>query len=210
MKVLVMTDEPALKTALLAALLDVGVELTEESQEADVTLLDMCPEFNYDQLAQVTNRGANNVILWGRSIEVGMAYQASQIGVKGFVSKLDTVVQQADQLVKAGEGAIAWSDALVREMLGPQAKRVPLTHREGQLIIQLCRGAANKEIAHNMGITEGTVKIYLSRLFTKLNVSSRLELALYGLRAFGTPSEPSAPMVAPRTVFLPATTQRAA
>jgi hypothetical protein len=41
----------------------------------------------------------------------------------------------------------------------------------------LRQGLRNKQIAAEMGITEGTVKIYLFRLFHKLNVRNRFELA---------------------------------
>lgn len=40
----------------------------------------------------------------------------------------------------------------------------------------------NKEIATALNISEGTVKVYLSRLFQKLGVKDRFELALYGLK----------------------------
>jgi hypothetical protein len=40
----------------------------------------------------------------------------------------------------------------------------------------------NKEIATALTISEGTVKVYLSRLFQKLGVKDRFELALYGLK----------------------------
>jgi hypothetical protein len=40
----------------------------------------------------------------------------------------------------------------------------------------------NKEVATALNISEGTVKVYLSRLFQKLGVKDRFELALYGLK----------------------------
>ena len=46
----------------------------------------------------------------------------------------------------------------------------------------LAQGLRNKEIAFSLQIGEGTVKVYLSRLFRKLGVSDRFELALYGLK----------------------------
>jgi hypothetical protein len=46
----------------------------------------------------------------------------------------------------------------------------------------LAQGLRNKEIAWSMGISEGTVKVYLSRLFTKVGASDRFELALLALR----------------------------
>jgi Bacterial regulatory proteins, luxR family len=40
----------------------------------------------------------------------------------------------------------------------------------------------NREISTILQISEGTVKVYLSRLFQKLNVKDRFELALVGLK----------------------------
>lgn len=54
---------------------------------------------------------------------------------------------------------------------------VHLTRRESQIDFLIYRGAKNKEIGAALGISEGTVKVYLSRLFRKLGISSRLELA---------------------------------
>ncbi|HSW49254.1 MAG TPA: LuxR C-terminal-related transcriptional regulator, partial [Bryobacteraceae bacterium] len=44
------------------------------------------------------------------------------------------------------------------------------------------QGLKNKEIAATLFISEGTVKVYLSRLFQKLGVKDRFELALFGLK----------------------------
>jgi DNA-binding CsgD family transcriptional regulator len=62
------------------------------------------------------------------------------------------------------------------------ARRYSLTRREGQLVTLLAQGLKNKEIATSLNISEGTVKVYLSRLFQKLGVKDRFELALYGLK----------------------------
>jgi DNA-binding CsgD family transcriptional regulator len=59
---------------------------------------------------------------------------------------------------------------------------VALTKRESQLVALLSQGLKNKEIASTLQISEGTVKVYLSRLFQKVGVKDRFELALYGLR----------------------------
>jgi DNA-binding CsgD family transcriptional regulator len=59
---------------------------------------------------------------------------------------------------------------------------VSLTQREGQLVTLLSQGLKNKEIATTLMISEGTVKVYLSRLFQKVGVKDRFELALFGLK----------------------------
>ncbi len=60
-----------------------------------------------------------------------------------------------------------------------------LTAREAELVTLLASGLRNKEIAYALGITEGTVKVYLSKLFSKIGVSDRFELALFALRTIG-------------------------
>ena len=71
------------------------------------------------------------------------------------------------------------------------ARRVALTQREGQLVSLLSQGLKNKEIATTLMISEGTVKVYLSRLFQKVGVKDRFELALFGLKNLTTGQLPS-------------------
>jgi len=53
-----------------------------------------------------------------------------------------------------------------------------LTQREREVANLAANGASNQLIADNCGISERTVKAHLSAVFTKLNVSDRLQLAL--------------------------------
>jgi DNA-binding CsgD family transcriptional regulator len=58
-------------------------------------------------------------------------------------------------------------------------KRVSFSTREKQVVELLAQGLKNKEIAAAMNLAEGTVKVYLSRLFKKTKVRDRFELMLY-------------------------------
>jgi two-component system, NarL family, nitrate/nitrite response regulator NarL len=51
-----------------------------------------------------------------------------------------------------------------------------------EIISYIGRGAPNKDIAAFCGIAPDTVKHHLSSIFTKVGVSSRLELALFAVR----------------------------
>jgi DNA-binding NarL/FixJ family response regulator len=64
------------------------------------------------------------------------------------------------------------------------SRQVSLSRRESQLVSMLARGLKNKEISHELGITEGTVKVYLSHLFTKSGAKDRFSLTLLGLKNF--------------------------
>ena len=57
-----------------------------------------------------------------------------------------------------------------------------LTFREKQ-IVELVSGAKlNKEIAYELKLAEGTIKEYLNRIFRKLQVKNRTELAIWAIR----------------------------
>lgn len=56
-----------------------------------------------------------------------------------------------------------------------------LTVQETRIVWLICDGLRNSAIAKAMGLAEGTVKEYLNRLFRKLGVSSRTELAVWAI-----------------------------
>jgi two-component system nitrate/nitrite response regulator NarL len=62
-----------------------------------------------------------------------------------------------------------------------------LTSRETDIISLLAEGQSNKLIAHNLGISEGTVKLHVKAVLRKLGVHSRVEAAVLavenGMRA---------------------------
>lgn len=58
-----------------------------------------------------------------------------------------------------------------------------LTYREHDVLRSLIRGATNKEIAHELFISEKTVKSHLNKVFKKLNVSRRLEAILCAIKS---------------------------
>jgi two-component system nitrate/nitrite response regulator NarL len=63
------------------------------------------------------------------------------------------------------------------------AKKQPrLSTKERVVITYITEGKRNKEIAYMLGTTEQVIKNYLRKIYYKLGVSDRLELALYALR----------------------------
>jgi len=57
---------------------------------------------------------------------------------------------------------------------------VSLTLNEQRLVRMVMRGGTNREIAARLGLREQTVKNHLSRVFRKVGVRNRVELAIYG------------------------------
>ncbi len=56
-----------------------------------------------------------------------------------------------------------------------------LSFREKQVVHLIIQGKANKEIAFELLLTEGTIKEYLNRIFRKVEVKNRTELAVWAL-----------------------------
>jgi DNA-binding NarL/FixJ family response regulator len=56
-----------------------------------------------------------------------------------------------------------------------------LTAREEQVVALVADGLSNRDIAHELHLSEHTVKKYLFRIFEKVGVSSRVELVLYAV-----------------------------
>lgn len=63
-----------------------------------------------------------------------------------------------------------------------EPERDALTPREREVLEMLAEGLSNKEIAWRMNISEHTVKFHLASVFAKLDVSTRTEAVMQGLR----------------------------
>lgn len=57
-----------------------------------------------------------------------------------------------------------------------------LSFREKQIAQLVCQAKLNKEIAFELHLTEGTIKEYLNRIFRKLEVKNRTQLAIWTMR----------------------------
>src|ERR1035437_8735438 len=57
-----------------------------------------------------------------------------------------------------------------------------LTKRQSQVVHWISEGLPNREISLKLGISEHTVSNYLFRIFNKLGVSNRLDLARYAIK----------------------------
>jgi two-component system nitrate/nitrite response regulator NarL len=57
-----------------------------------------------------------------------------------------------------------------------EAPNTPLSAREREVLRHICEGLANKAIAHQMGVSENTVKSFVQHLFQKTGVRSRAQL----------------------------------
>jgi two-component system nitrate/nitrite response regulator NarL len=63
--------------------------------------------------------------------------------------------------------------------ISKQAVAASLTYRENQVLQLLSQGLMNKEIAHRLGLTEKTVKHYMTELMQKMKARNRVEAVLF-------------------------------
>ena len=122
-------------------------------------------------------------IVWGVSMTEAEALRFLQAGASGIVRKgaeLQTIMSCIGT-VAAGR---SWmEDTLFRDAVRPERyPRSELTAREQQVLELVEQGFKNKEIARELGIRPGTVKIHLKHLFEKTGVRGRYGLALNGIR----------------------------
>jgi two-component system, NarL family, nitrate/nitrite response regulator NarL len=69
-------------------------------------------------------------------------------------------------------------------------ERSGLTPRELEIVSAIVGGLSNKDMARQFAISEQTVKHHLTRIYSKLGVANRLELALYAIQRHLTESVP--------------------
>ena len=100
-------------------------------------------------------------------------FQALKAGAAGFVVKTMNLVQLLDAIrrVHAGEKYVP------PELSMRMGERVlsPLSERETEVLALIAKGQSNKEIASGLGVTEGTVKLHVTNILTKLEVNARTE-----------------------------------
>jgi len=149
--------------------------------QPDLLLVDLTAGITFGVLSGLHEAVSHaKIILWVHAISTELALQAMSLGVRGILRKTLSVETLLRCLTRVHEGELWFEKALTDSIMS--ARRYSLTRREGQLVSLLSNGLKNKEIATALNISEGTVKVYLSRLFQKLGVKDRFELALYGLK----------------------------
>lgn len=166
-------------------------------ERPDIVLLDidLGGENGLDFIPELLSSCECRVIVLTGVRDPEVHYRAVKLGAMGLVQKeraVDVLIGAIER-VHAGE---AWLDpSLTARVLSEvsasgkakksdpeEAKIASLTDREREVLALVSEGLKNKEIADRLFISEWTVRHHITAIFSKLEVSDRVELILYAYR----------------------------
>jgi len=167
-------------------------------QRPDIILLELNldGELNTDIISHLIAAAGGGRLLVVTGIDEDRIHQlAVQMGAMGIIQKTQSciVLIKAIEKVNAGE---VWIDrSMMANVLtqmshirtqgeddGETHKIESLSGRELEVVALIGEGLKNKEIAKRLTISETTVRHHLTSVYRKLDVSDRLELAIYAYR----------------------------
>jgi len=202
MRVLIADDHPIMLSGLEAILrgsdyqvvakVSDGAAVLEELPKSRPELLvidvQMPVRTGMDVLRTLRSRGDRRpVVLLTAQLDNADLVEAIKLGVDGILLK-DGAQSLLLTCLNSVRGGTRWVDkgllerALDLTMSGGAERNDPfadLTAKERAVAGLVAQGLRNKNIAAELGITEGTVKVYLHRIYEKVGVSNRTELALF-------------------------------
>jgi len=101
-------------------------------------------------------------------------HQALEAGASGYVLK-DSTEEKLIPAIRAVASGQRWIPKEVARRLASRRLFEELTPRELQVLNEIVKGLANKQIADVLNITENTAKWYLKNILAKLRVADRTE-----------------------------------
>ena len=131
------------------------------------------------------------VILLGADIQRADELTAILLGASGVVGKYSASDTLFTSIRAVMDGEMWVTRDVIAEMIGLLRTRenapdalghFGLTARELEVVQAVVQGMGNREISESLGISQFTVKHYMTRIFDKLLVSNRVELALFATR----------------------------
>jgi two-component system NarL family response regulator len=196
-RVLVADDHPILRAGLVA-LIDGRPDMTvvgqaTDGQEAvelfrglapDIALLDLrMPALGgIETIAAIRAEDpqARLVVLTSFASDEDI-YQALRAGAKGYLLK-DASGDELIECIRAVfEGRTCIPPAIAAK-LAERVGTVELTTREREVLALIAKGKGNREIGASLDVTEGTIKVHVNNILTKLGVASRTEAVNIAVR----------------------------
>ncbi|MGW0326371.1 response regulator [Nocardia sp. NPDC003183] len=196
-RVLIADDERLVREGIAALLaLQSGIDVVgtaESGAEAvestgvltpDVVLMDVrMPGMDGVEAAALV-RGRATVLMLTTFDDDGYIVAALRAGASGYLLKDLPAAELAQAIRLAHAGVDQYSAAVTARLAAMVRSRTPratveLTGRETEVLRLLATGAANREIARSLYLSEGTVKNHISSILNRLGVRDRTQAAIY-------------------------------
>lgn len=170
-----------------------GIKLVEQMRP-DIVLLDLdMPVMNgRETLAQIlSSNPQQTVVMLTVSEDNDDLTECMRIGARGFLLKNINADFLLDSIRKAVDGDNVFSPEmttrLVQSLISPVSPRADhllstLTPREMEILGYLAAGHSNKVIARHLDLAESTIKVHVQNILRKLNLSSRVQAAVYAVQ----------------------------
>lgn len=201
-RILLADDHPVARNGirnLLDAAIDIevvgeasdGEEAFRLSQELtpDVLILDMeMPGLTGIEVATQLRDNNSSVRVLALSAHQDKEYISGLLasGAAGYLTKGESPQAIVEAVRGVARGEQGWVSREVAAQMASwthqDAKQSPLTEREFEVLSLVVEGKTNLEIGHALGISDKTVEKHLEGVFSKLEVTSRVEAAVRAVR----------------------------
>jgi len=108
-------------------------------------------------------------------------YRALRAGAYGYLLK-NTPLNELLECIRAVADGKRWIPPAVAARLGKRVADRGLTARETEVLRAVVSGKSNKEVASALDISEATVKVHMTHLMEKMNVTGRTEAITEAMR----------------------------
>lgn len=129
------------------------------------------------------------IVLLTAGMDDTQLLKADKLQPDGMVLKTSDPALLLECMAKVSAGE-RWVDPEIADRTAQVKERVArtpsLTPRERELVDLVRQGLRNRDIAARLGVTEGTVKVYLHAIFDKIGVDNRTELAMRAADLLGS------------------------
>ena len=190
--VLIADDHPLFRQALALAVVTVAPQLrvieagtlagaaraASEAEELRLILLDlnMPGAIGYSGIALLHAERPEVPILVVSSAEAATD-EVRAFGAVGFLSK-DSDLATIEAALSAALGAVRTADERREEVDAVRREVAKLTPAQLKVLLAVLEGKLNKQIAHDLAISEATVKVHMTAIMRKLDVQNRTQAAL--------------------------------
>jgi two-component system NarL family response regulator len=100
-------------------------------------------------------------------------YNVIRAGARGFLLK-DCDREELRECVRVVHQGKTWLTGRAAAKLAARVQALELTTRQQQILELVAEGKTNKEVGNALSITEGTVKIHVNHILSKLGVGGRV------------------------------------